>query len=551
MIPQPGSAYVNWSAYDELSDNIELSEELAMKQLREMLRLRKDGVRFDYYVNDCYWYAPDGAYRAFRRPHWPSGPDKFLALCNENEIKPGLWIASNVLSKMHCPPEWRDSLDARMPAMCCFCGGFMDHLLETLHGWYARGVRLFKFDFANFAAAPERIQRTMLPSEIRARNEAAFRGALMGFRGEHPDCLMLGYNGLEEINWQSRTDLPMRKFIDTRWLECFDSLHAGDVRPADVPAFNFWRSLDVYTDHMVRLLEANGVPLRRIDSSALMLGQTNAAYRRGKACWKSSFLLSMARGGWVNILQGNLDLLDAADARWMARAQQLFLDHQREASFRTFGGLPGSGLPYGFMAMKNGDGLATVVNPSQRIADLLIDLKRPMNVLFCDSGFKPRLQDNVISLGPEQMAVVGIGSHSGAEFDLGTEEDAIIPRNIREMEARFTPDGERGIAATITPPAEGSLRILFRQQDESGTSRRTSGGSSAQASTLGKLLSIRVTQRNTPVPLKLHYDRAIWAGLSWAAAEAELNGGEPWTIRCTTADPGRTRLSANVYLVQY
>jgi hypothetical protein len=34
--------------YDELSDNILLTETLAMKELEEILRLRKSGVRFDY-----------------------------------------------------------------------------------------------------------------------------------------------------------------------------------------------------------------------------------------------------------------------------------------------------------------------------------------------------------------------------------------------------------------------------------------------------------------------------------------------------------------------
>ena len=41
---QPIAVYNNWSAYDELSDNIELTEQLAMKELGEILRLRRAGV---------------------------------------------------------------------------------------------------------------------------------------------------------------------------------------------------------------------------------------------------------------------------------------------------------------------------------------------------------------------------------------------------------------------------------------------------------------------------------------------------------------------------
>ena len=42
---QPIAVYNNWSAYDELSDNIELTEKLAMKELGQIVRLRRAGVR--------------------------------------------------------------------------------------------------------------------------------------------------------------------------------------------------------------------------------------------------------------------------------------------------------------------------------------------------------------------------------------------------------------------------------------------------------------------------------------------------------------------------
>jgi len=39
----PIFVYNDWSAYDELSDNIPLTEQLAMKELDEILRLRRFG----------------------------------------------------------------------------------------------------------------------------------------------------------------------------------------------------------------------------------------------------------------------------------------------------------------------------------------------------------------------------------------------------------------------------------------------------------------------------------------------------------------------------
>jgi len=46
-LKEPIAVYNNWSAYDELSDDIELTEKLAMKELAEILRLRRAGVRID------------------------------------------------------------------------------------------------------------------------------------------------------------------------------------------------------------------------------------------------------------------------------------------------------------------------------------------------------------------------------------------------------------------------------------------------------------------------------------------------------------------------
>ena len=43
-LTKPVFVYNNWSAYDELSDNIPLDEALAMKELDHIVRLKKLGV---------------------------------------------------------------------------------------------------------------------------------------------------------------------------------------------------------------------------------------------------------------------------------------------------------------------------------------------------------------------------------------------------------------------------------------------------------------------------------------------------------------------------
>jgi hypothetical protein len=191
-VKQPVSIYINWAAYDELSNNVELTETLAMRQLDELIRLRGLGIRFDYYLMDAFWYAPDGAYRTWRKPHWPDGPDRWLERCSAVGVKPGLWVTANTLrlGKMTCPPAWRDSLDEEAQALCCFYGGFLADFVQALHEWYERGVRLFKFDFADFQAAPRALRDVMTPTEVRAANVTAWQGALKAFRRGHPEVLV-------------------------------------------------------------------------------------------------------------------------------------------------------------------------------------------------------------------------------------------------------------------------------------------------------------------------------------------------------------------------
>ena len=118
MIDKPIYIYNNWSAYDELSDQVELTEKLAMRQLEEILRLRSYGVHFDYYLMDAFWYAPDGGYRRWRQPHWPQGPDQWLNTCIDEGLKPGLWLSGNTLAKLEPHPAWLDSLDPANEEMC-------------------------------------------------------------------------------------------------------------------------------------------------------------------------------------------------------------------------------------------------------------------------------------------------------------------------------------------------------------------------------------------------------------------------------------------------
>ena len=558
-LQNPIVVYNNWSSYDELSDNVPQTEQLAIKELDELLRLRRKGVRFDFYVMDAFWFAKDGGYRTWRKSTWPNGPDRWLKQCRENGIKPGLWFGTNLLVQLDPVPEWEDSLNRKRNAMCFFKGGFLPHFMQTLQLWYDRGFRMFKFDFVDFAAAPPDLEASMSKEEIRSRNEFAFRDALWKFREKNPGVVLVAYNGFGGDLEMTTGPFPFRSTIDLRWLKVFDSIYSGDPRPSDVPMMNFWRSQDLYGDHMVRRFEDSGLPLERIDATSVMYGTTGTIYYRRTQAWKSGLLLMLARGGWVNTIHGNLELIDDQKAVWMAKVFELYLRMESLGRTKTFGGIPGEAEPYGFPSLDANGSLYTVVNPAQAIRS--IELPRlsqdqagsaQKRILFRDVGFQPSLSGDSITLGPEQMAVIGFGKYASPEYDLGMEDEVIIPQSIEPLVASFESHASHMIEASVTPPAGGRLRIVMQQRTPDGYIRRTWAGGPPKGENMGRVLKIEVSQRGQPLPVRINYDKVIWSGLSWGVGEVEAFApGLPILIRCTSAEKDNVKLEAKVYQVRY
>ena len=561
LLREPVSVYNDWSSYDELSDNIPLTEKLAMKEFGELLRLRRHGARFDYYMMDAFWFAKEGGYRTWRKPEWPDGPDAWLKRCRETGVRPGLWFGTNQLVKLDPIHEWQSSLNAKKTAMCFYEGGFLSNFIDTLKYWYGRGIRMFEFDFADFDAAPPGTEKTSSPEQIRARNEAAFRDALKRFRAKNPDIVLVAFNGFGGDMDTTSAPFPFRHPIDLRWLDVFDTIYCGDPRPSDVPTMNFWRSLDIYSDHMIRRYAQSGVPLERIDATNFMLGTTGTIFYRRAHAWKGMFLLMLSHGGWIETTHGNLELLDEAQAQWYAKVQRLYLGMLALGRTKTFGGIPGNAEPYGFASINEDGGLYTVVNPAQAISK--IELPRlsqeqlpPSNprLLFRDAGFQPILTGNTITLGPEQMALVGFGKYANPEYDLGIQEDVLIPNSIEPVSVSFTGPEKNVIQAIVPPWRHGNLRIVMQQFGKDGYAERSWGGGPPNGVTMAKILSLTARQAGKAIPIEINYDIAIWSGFSWAVGEikaSSLSPNESVEIRCSTAEKQDVRLQGRLFHVEY
>jgi hypothetical protein len=550
--------YNDWSAYDELSDEVPLNEALAMRELDEILRLSKAGVHFDYYMMDAFWYDSDGGYRTWRRSDWPDGPDRWIAACETAGIKPGIWLSTNTLTSMRPVPEWQSSLNAAGTAMALYTGGFLGDFISVLNYWYGRGIRIFKLDFADLSVAAKGDEGRLPPQEVRRRNARALHDALRAFRREHPDVVLVAFNGFVGDIESAAAELNP---FNTQWLDVFDSLYAGDPRPSDLPQMDLWRAIDIYSDDMVRHFAQEGVPLDRVDSTAFMVGNTGTNYFRKTSAWRGSLLLMVARGGWINTVHGNLEFLSDDDARWFARVQALYAPLQGSGRTRRFGGNPGSPWPYGFGSVATDGALYAVVNPAQGVRTLrmprLSSTQEPNidgRVLFHDADFIPVLSGDTIKLGPGELALVGFGRYISLENDLGVEADIRIPKSIELLPAHFRDVSGHAdhiaIETTITPPASGDLRIILQQRDPDGSVVR-----SFSRETMGKFFRIRASQGDAPLPVEIRYDTRIWSGLSWGVGElrhGQIAPGKPIHIELSSAetDPA-IHLDGRVYSVQY
>lgn len=561
LLRDPIWVYNDWSAYDELSDNIPLTEALAMKELNEIVRLRKFGVHFDYYMMDAFWFDPDGGYRTWRKPNWPNGPDRWIAECRANGLLPGMWFGTNSLVKIKPAPQWRDSLNKSGGLMSFTEGGFLPDFMNVLQYWYDHGIRMFEFDFADFSAATPEQEKTGTPEEIRAANQEAFRGALKEFRRKHPDIVLVAFNGFGGDFESTAGPFPFRNPIDLRWLEVFDTLYAGDPRPSDVPEVNFWRSMDIYSDHMVRRYEQSFVPLERIDPTSFMIGDTGTIYYRRTHAWKGMLLLMAARGGWINTIHGNLEFLGDADAQWFAKVENIYQGLKAEGRTKTFGGIPGDTQPYGFGSLDSDGAIYTVVNPTQEIEEielpLLTRIQKPLEngrLIFRDAGFAPVRAGDRIRLGPGQLAAVGFGKYASAEYDLGIQQDVVIPQSIEPTSAKFKEVTHNTIEATISAPEKGDLRIIFQQRDANGNIKRSWPGGPPNGTPMGQVLQIQAEQDGKEVPVEIHYDKKIWSGLSWGAGEirhARFAPGKPIVIRCFSGEKDSVVLEGHLYVVNY
>jgi hypothetical protein len=262
----------------------------------------------------------------------------------------------------------------------------------------------------------------------------------------------------------------------------------------------------------------------------------------------------------MNVYYGNLELIDDAKAKWFAKVQEIYFPLQSFGRTFPIGGLPGREEPGGFCSLDAKGALYTVSNPSQAVRVIRLPVLHRLQprlasgrLQFRDAGFQPRLSGDELTLGPEQLAVVGYGEYAKPKFDLGVQEDVTIPSSISPLNGQCSRDGTNTLLMNLSAPDRGDLRIVVRQLAASRP-LRSSGGAPPNGTTLGKLFKIEAWQDHRSRPVVCQYDKAIWSGLSWAVGEVrhqDLDAGRQVTVRCTSLEKQPVELEMQCYAVNY
>jgi hypothetical protein len=286
-----------------------------------------------------------------------------------------------------------------------------------------------------------------------------------------------------------------------------------------------------------------------------MIGTTGTCYYRAKNCWKGMLILELARGGWVNVYHGNLELLNDTDGKWFAKVQRLYHGLQKQDSTEFFGSIPGKGLPYGFKSTDAKGTVCTVVNPSQEMATIELPVGiGPSKILYADGGYKPVLSGKTVKAGPEQLVVIGLGEYANEKYDMGTDDTIHIPVAIDKIPATFANTGKDTIGAKVDVPAGKNLRIVMQQYYSNGDPCRSWLGAPPDGKKVNEVIKIQVTQDGREIPQHIEYDKMIWSGLSWGVAEIRqgtFDHNKPLTVQCSTSEKDAAKITGAAYAVTY
>jgi hypothetical protein len=161
---------------------------------------------------------------------------------------------------------------------------------------------------------------------------------------------------------------------------------------------------------------------------------------------------------------------------------------------------------------------------------------------------------NMLSIGPEQLVVVGYGQYASKNNFVGVDNTINIPVSIDKIEAAFASVAKNTITGQVSPVAGKNIRIIMQQFSKNGLPYRSWPGSPPDGKKVSEVIIIKASQDGKELPMHIEYDKVIWSGLSWAAGEMKhgtFDLEKPLTVQCITLDKEELNLKADVYAVGY
>ncbi len=529
------AVYNNWGHYDELGDKVVLTDALVQQELDTLERWKRElGLTFDVFVIDCLWFEPTLGYRHFRAADWPHGPWRVFERIRALGMMPGLWFSTNggrlnvpAWEPSRCNDNWSYSL-ADGPYADALEDGFMHAAAE----W---GVRYFKLDFASLHQGAKGVTRA--EQETLRLSVERLRAIIRRVRARFPDVNFITHCGFARKNSESMIGSPAPLEVDTGWLDVLDAMFSGDPHCTDIPQTSLARNTDLFQDRQVWKLHQSGFPLHRIEDHGAVMGGTNTAMYRGRTGFRRTHLGQLARGGRRDMLYGDPTVLTDDDVRAMLAARTLFFHAFEHGLWTRFlgPGEPGVHPWHAYLTGGGASGLLYLVNSSlqQRIIEVpLLDVHRGR--VLCHDGQQPAVhvqpEHLTVELGPEQMALIGLGTYADARWELPPERDVPPPALSRILPVVWEP-GPDGMTAQVQAGAlaageqllvvaqaldadpAGALNALpfrFARQET-----RTSDDRTPHAHTL---VTIGCVAGGVDIP-HVHQvpDVPVWSGISWVA----------------------------------
>ncbi len=510
--------YCDWSHQDWVPEKQPVDEQMVLDTAAVFRRWREEfDFPFAYYLIDVFWFDPDHPYDRWRREGFPNGPERSLGAIEEAGMKPGLWFCNKHPGIMPKPAEWSESLDNSGHGYVISAGPYREGLHRAWQKAYEQwGMRMVKFDFVGLDA---KLPDDPVPEQRPALNRRAFRELVTDFKTEHPDVRFLLYNGFrsgEGTGFGNTLEDPARTCsISSEWADYCDWTYCGDTRPADLPCLRLRRSCEIYNDHQIRRWHWAGFPLHKIDECGCYVGSGGSWYELGPKDFRSSWLLTLVRGGQKAMLYGDPSPLTDDDVRWMKatyeRADRLV---RRGAKVSLLGGWPASGDPYGYFLSKGTDGWAVAINPQWSSVEFRIPTRgRPAAAcLASDQGepvpMKTHQHGIDVTIPPNQMVLIGLGRESETPLpDMRLTEGEwpaeLLPRGVQRS-------GENGsLTFRLERDDVQDVTWVVRLWKDGQRYRQPGWG---EDRTLSEYLGLETSPCRRR---ESFHDRPLWSGLSY------------------------------------